>query len=72
MLRESDVALSPAVADLVFVRPFYAHPKMNLWSPSRTELDDLPGIHPQSDGSIDFEFSDDEQSAVDAFFKLLE
>ena len=45
---------------------------MNLWSDSRIELQDLPGIHPQTDGSIDFSFSDDEQCAVDSFFKLLE
>jgi len=45
---------------------------MNLWSPSRSELEDLPGIVLLSDGTIDFEFSADEQTTVDSFFKFLE
>lgn len=45
---------------------------MNLWSQSRSELKDLPGIQANSDGTIDFSVTDEEQREVDSFFKLLE
>lgn len=45
---------------------------MNLWSESRIELQDLPGIQTNQDGTIEFSITEEEQRSVDSFFKLLE
>ena len=55
--------------------PDYLHSEMKsvaIWSKTRSELIDLPGIQPESDGSIDFSISDDEAQEVSSFFRLLE
>lgn len=42
---------------------------MDVFSPSRLELRGLPGLAPQTDGSIDFERSAEEERAVCELFQ---
>lgn len=47
-------------------------PNMTLFSKSRCELRDLPGIHTNADGGIDFDWTFDERHAVESFYKTFE